>query len=240
MRRYRVVAATLVALAVLLAACSGNGSDATPSVEASPVPPGSEQAPAEDAAASPSAAAPGEPDVSEGSGDAAQPPQDEAEASDGAGGDTGQQSTLAPLQDGGPVGANAAAYLRGDRARVVLEIDLQDGASLPDGVMAHVREVLARESNASVEVQTGDATATRRDAWTADQLRAAAGETRSVAHGDDTRGAPPAGAARPLRGRQRARPRVRLVERGGVPRPVVGPDHRPAVRRPDRTRRHDP
>ena len=100
--------------------------------------------------------------------------------------DGGQQPSLAPLADDGPVGANAAAYLRGDRPRVVLEIDTQEGASLPDGVVAHVRDVLARESNATVEVQTGAATGTRQDAWTADQLRTAADETRTVAHGDDT------------------------------------------------------
>ncbi len=92
---------------------------------------------------------------------------------------------LTQVLDAGPVGANGAAYLRGDRPVVILEIDVQEGAVLSDATVEHVRSVLARESNASVEVRRGPATTTRNEAWTADQLRAAASSTRDVAHSDE-------------------------------------------------------
>lgn len=109
-----------------------------------------------------------------------QPAEDEQPAAEE------QPAALAPVTDDGPVGANAAAYLRGDRPTVVLEIDRQDGVNLPASVIDHVASVLARESNANVEVRTGSAVTTRRDVWSAAQLRAAADATRDVAHDDQT------------------------------------------------------
>lgn len=190
MSRLRSLAvAALLALAV--AACSDGDLLPDDILTASPLPgetPTAGEAPGADGPTEPPAddATTGD-DTADGGGDQGTDGDtgtDAATDDDGdQGGDVGQ--ALSDLVDDGPIGANAAAYLRGDRPRVVLEIDTQDGVSLSDGVIDHVRSILARESNASVEVATGAATSTERDTWTADQLRAAADESRSVAHGDD-------------------------------------------------------
>ena len=194
MRSVRSLALAVV-LALVVAACGSElVPDDLPLATGEPTPSASGPASGDPADGTEAA---DDPDAGDGSGgtdgdDGGTDTGDDQGASDGDGGGNGAgteaepQPNLTSVQDDGPVGANAAAYLRGDRPRVVLEIDVQDGARFGDGVVAHVRDVLARESNATVEVQLGAATSTRRDAWTPDQLRAAADETRSVAHSDDT------------------------------------------------------
>lgn len=194
MSRLRNLALAAV-LAAAVAACSGGDVLPTDILTASPLPaetPSAADAPGDGATAAPADDATAGDDAAGDDGDD-QGADTDGDGSTGDGGDPGGGGTtggddgpaLSELRDDGPVGTNAAAYLRGDRPRVVLEIDTQDGASLPAGVIDHVRSILARESNASVEVATGPATATGRDTWTTDQLRAAADETRSIAHGDD-------------------------------------------------------
>lgn len=194
MHRLRMLVLAVL-LALVAAACSA---EVLPDDPGTPVPspaPG-EVAPDADATADDA------PDA--GSGDQADPVQDDGDQAGGGSTDSGaadggeqgggsdgftggtDDPKLSALSDGGPVGANAAAYLRGDRPRVVLEVDVQDGAQLPSGVLDHLRSVFGRESAATVELVTGPATGTRRDAWTADQLRVAAAETRTVAHDDGT------------------------------------------------------
>lgn len=143
--------------------------------------------PGQDDSAAPGAT--GDPSTNEdagGGGDA----QDDAGAGqdDGAAGN-GEQApgdeaaVLTDVGDSGPVGANAAAYLRGDRARVVIEVDSQ--SPLPDGVLGHLRSILERESNSAVELAAGAAVGESRDVWTTDQVRAAAGATRDQPQSDD-------------------------------------------------------
>lgn len=150
------------------AATTGDGADAADAEAADDGAATDEQAPADEA--------PGD----------EQPPAEEQPQADDQPAEQPAAPALTPVVDDGPVGANAAAYLRGDRPTVILEIDRQEGVNLPDSVVDHVASVLARESNANVEVRTGSAVTTRRDVWSADQLRAAADATRDVAHDDRT------------------------------------------------------
>ena len=192
--------ALLLALAVALvvAACGPAATDGPAVVEGSLLP---STAPTEAAGDATTAPAPsGQPTTTDGtaaptSGDGGQQPDQQADQTGGGtdgtsgssgGGDSGQQPQLTALVDDGQVGANAAAYLRGDRPRAVLEVDVQDGANLPAGVLDHVRSILDRESASTVELRTGTADVGRRDAWSADQLRAAADQLRDTAHADDT------------------------------------------------------
>lgn len=185
--------ALAVLLAVAVAACSDGDLLPDDVLTASPLPGQTATAgdePGGDGATEAPAA-----DPTAGDGGGGEAAGEDTGGDDGAGGDGDQGGdgtqdgdagpALSELRDDALVGTNAAAYLRGDRPRVVLEIDVQEGANLSSGVIDHVRSILARESNASVEVATGAATSTQRDTWTADQLRVAADETRSVAHGDD-------------------------------------------------------
>lgn len=185
MRGLRMLVLAVV-MALVAAACSSDTLPEPPIATGSPVPDAVVTAPADEPT---SDEAPDDAGQEEGGGSADEAADGEGSSGDdgddgGSDGDGQQPAQLTTLQDGAAVGTNAAAYLRGDRPRVVLEIDIQEGANFPNSVIDHVSSILARESNASVEVQTGAATSTRRDAWTPDQLRAAAAETRTVAHSD--------------------------------------------------------
>jgi hypothetical protein len=115
-----------------------------------------------------------EPGSTEGSGD------DVPKATDQGGTD------LTPVDDRGRVGANGRAYLRGDRSRTIIEVDAQEGASVDDDAIAHLRDTLARVSDRDEMVFAGGETFTsERREWSRDDLRAAA-ESHRDNYSDDT------------------------------------------------------
>jgi hypothetical protein len=93
---------------------------------------------------------------------------------------------LTAISDRGGVGTNGPAYLRGDRGQLVLEVDIQPGTSLSNGVLQHVSSILDRESAASVAVDSGPVRAGQQAVWSVAQLRALAASERDIASTDAT------------------------------------------------------
>lgn len=87
---------------------------------------------------------------------------------------------LTEVDDDGPVGANGRAYLRGDRGRVVVEVDVQDGASLPSGALDHLRATLAGLTASEVVLDVDGVFASERTDWSTADLRATSDATRDV------------------------------------------------------------
>lgn len=107
----------------------------------------------------------------------------------GSGGDGAGPGPAGPaLNDLGPVGANGWAMLRASVARLVVEIDAQQGAAPDDRAVAHLRQVLAGvvDKPAGITVDTGGTFASDRTSWTTEALRAVAGEHRDHRSGGDT------------------------------------------------------
>lgn len=82
-----------------------------------------------------------------------------------------------PALDGsGAVGSFADDVLRADRsARIEVRVRTQSGAEPRQGTLDHLASVLRQVSGGKEVVVTGGTVAERRDAWTADDVRAAAG-----------------------------------------------------------------
>lgn len=84
----------------------------------------------------------------------------------------------------GPPGSAAAFYLRAAPATsIVLEVSAEAGAEPAGGTVDHVRATLAEVSGKPVSVAGGGALPSR-EAWTADELRAAADAASSASQGE--------------------------------------------------------
>jgi hypothetical protein len=88
----------------------------------------------------------------------------------------------------GPLGSLCRTYLRGDVPRLVIEVDAQQGAALPEGVLAHLSDALAAvvDKPGGVVVQDGGGVPGGAQPWTLDAVRSLAAATRDVPHGGDT------------------------------------------------------
>jgi len=83
------------------------------------------------------------------------------------------------LDGSGPPGSFAPSVLRADRsARVEVQVLTQPGAEPRRGTLDHLAAVLRQVTGGKEVVLTGGTVAAQRDAWTAAELRAAAGDVR--------------------------------------------------------------
>lgn len=94
---------------------------------------------------------------------------------------------LTPADDGASVGANARAILREDRPTLVIEIDVQEGASVDQAAVDHLANVLGGvvRKPGGIVFEGGNTFASNDTSWTADDLRAAVAANRSTATTDD-------------------------------------------------------
>ena len=174
----RRVAATLAAVALVVAACGDDGTTAEPATSSTgtlATLPGGQ----------PVTTATGEQTtVTTAAGSAVPAPTT-----------TAVPPTITPAEPGGPppatldanvpVGHFAAALLRPDLSeRLVVEVHVEDRSALRQGTVDHVAEVLGQVSGKPVEVVTGgDPEGGARD-WTADELRQVADAGATVAQGN--------------------------------------------------------
>lgn len=108
---------------------------------------------------------------------------------DGSGGGGGQDAGVSttPADDLGGVGANGRAYLRGDRTRLIVEVDVQEGASLDQAALDQLRSVIDRVADKNeIVFSGGNAFASDRREWTTADLRAAAEQHRQHFSDDST------------------------------------------------------
>lgn len=177
----RVLAA--VAVAATVVACGGatpgptEGLTATPDVTDRPVPPGSTPAPPPGSPATDGATA------GDGSG-AGAAPQDGGTSEQADGADAG---ALTPLDDLGPVGLNGRAMLRGDRPRLVVEVDVQEGVTPDRAAVDHLLSTLGAHADkpGGITLAGGNTFASDRTDWTAADLRDVASAHRSTSSGDE-------------------------------------------------------
>ena len=107
--------------------------------------------------------------------------------SDGTGGPAGTPTTAVstPVDDSGRVGANGPAMLRDDRTRILLEIDIQEGARVDQDAVAHLASIIERYTGKDV-VETGGNTFTSSEReWTTAKLSEAVAANRSTASDSD-------------------------------------------------------
>lgn len=106
----------------------------------------------------------------------------------GGAGDGGGTPAATPADDLGRVGANGRAYLRGDRTRLVIEVDIQEGANLSQEALSHlgsvIREVVDKPDG--IDFAGGNTFSSDRREWTAADLRAAAEQNRQRFTDDTT------------------------------------------------------
>lgn len=153
-----------------------DGAIPSPGVTEGPVPPGGEPTPPPGAPATAGEdAAP--PDGATGTG----------ATGDGATGDDGAAAERTPLDDLAPVGFNGRAMLRGDRPRLVVEIDVQEGLSPSQEAIDHLVATLAEHADkpAGITLTGGNTFSSDRTGWTAADLRAVASTHRSTSSGDE-------------------------------------------------------
>ena len=97
---------------------------------------------------------------------------------------TVEPATPASPDVSGPPGSAAAFYLRAaPAASIVLEVSAESGAEPAGRTVDHVQATLAEVSGKSVTVAGGGALPSR-EAWTADELRAAADAASSASQGE--------------------------------------------------------
>lgn len=92
-----------------------------------------------------------------------------------------------PVNDAGGVGANGRAMLRGDRSRLVIEIDVQQGVTVDQAAVDHMVAEVSRyvDKSEGVVLAGGNTFASDRTQWTVGDLRDAAAANRST-FSDDT------------------------------------------------------
>ncbi|MDX1509875.1 MAG: hypothetical protein R3249_00875 [Nitriliruptorales bacterium] len=98
------------------------------------------------------------------------------------GGPDGTPTSAAPtpVDDQGRVGANGPAMLRDDRSRIVLEIDIQEGARVDQDAVAYLASIIERYSGKDV-VETGGNTFTSSEReWTIAKLNEVVAANRST------------------------------------------------------------
>lgn len=171
----------LVAAAVLATACAGAG-DVVEDVASQASTAADDVASAVDDAASDVEQQPsGEPGPTTGepapTGGAPAPPEPTSTPT--------RAPATTPVDDDGPLGANALAMLRGDRPRLVLEVDVQSGAALSQAALDHLVDELSRHLDKSEITFAGaNEVASDDESWTVDDLRAAVAENRTTASDD--------------------------------------------------------
>lgn len=186
-----------VALSALTVACGTTVEDVTGGIEdvasevqsALPEVPGDgsagdggapDQPPTDDGGADTGQAAPGSPDGATAGGE---PP---ATGTDGNG--NGQDTTArTPADDLGRVGANARALLRGDRRKLVVEVDVQAGQQADQQAVAHMAQQLLQHADkpGGVDFVGGNTFQSDRTEWTSADLRAVAQANRQTRTTDD-------------------------------------------------------
>ncbi len=186
-RRVPRVAASLLLAALALAACTGQdpviedipiGCGSNPEGTVSPTDPEGGPtggATARDDQGTPRAPSPGETGGdTDGSGSGDVPPPTEA-------------LDITPADDNASVGANARAILREDRPTLVIEIDVQEGASVDRAAVDHLANVLGGvvRKPGGIVFEGGNTFASNDTSWTADDLRGAVAANRSTATSDD-------------------------------------------------------
>jgi len=87
--------------------------------------------------------------------------------------------------DRGRVGANGTAMLRDDRDRILLEIDVQDGASVDRDAVAHLVSLVGRYSGKQVVESGGNTFGSGEREWTTAKLDEAVAANRSTASTGD-------------------------------------------------------
>jgi len=173
LRRLTLVLATAFALT----ACAGGSEiiDGTPGT----------------ASDAPGTSAPTEPGATPGSSDVPTGPDGSPLASE-----PGQQPTGAPdstataepaesssVDDAGRVGVNGPAMLRGDRPRLVIEVDVQEGVVFDQAALDHLVDEVARhvDKPQGIVFAGSNTFAADRTAWTSSDLRDVATANRSTA-----------------------------------------------------------
>lgn len=96
--------------------------------------------------------------------------------------DTNAPQAPTPVNDAGGVGANGRAMLRGDRARLVIEIDVQEGVTVDQAAVDHLVDEVSRHVDKSQGIVfVGSNTfASDRTEWTAADLREVAAANRTT------------------------------------------------------------
>lgn len=171
---------TLLAAAAVFAACTGTPDLAVPPTGAPTGPPGTTGAPTAGSDQGPPPTGPvgtagptssdttstGNADTGGEPGSEPQPPAD-----------------LTPVNDGGGVGANGRALLRGDRPRLVIEVDVQQGVSVTAAALDHLVDEVSRhvDKPSGIVFAGGNEFASDRTQWTAGDLREAAAANRTTA-----------------------------------------------------------
>ena len=145
-----------------------------------------EEAASEIADAASGSASPGGSDGSDGPGGGGEPAPSGGASEGGGEGDAGASST--PADDLGGVGANGRAYLRGDRARLVIEVDVQEGASIDQAALDHLTATIQQvaDKGDGIAFAGGNTFASDRREWSRDDLRAAAEANRESYTDDGT------------------------------------------------------
>jgi hypothetical protein len=166
-----------IATAVALTACAGAGEivDGIPGVGSEP--PGTSM-PTDPGATSGPSDVPTGPD---GSPLATEPGQQASGVPEPTA--TGQTPASAAVDDGGRVGANGPAMLRGERPRLVIEVDVQQGVTFDQAALDHLVDEVARhvDKPEGIVFAGSNAFASDRTEWTASDLRDVAAANRSTA-----------------------------------------------------------
>ncbi|MBW3619457.1 MAG: hypothetical protein KY461_04380 [Actinobacteria bacterium] len=102
-------------------------------------------------------------------------------------GESGADAGLTPVDDLAGVGANGRAMLRGDRGRLVVEVDVQEGLEPSQEAIDHLLATLRQQVDkpGGVELAGGNTFSSDRTQWTAADLRDVGAAQRSTSSGDD-------------------------------------------------------
>jgi hypothetical protein len=182
MRPFRHVALVLV-VAVLVTSC-GSARDLVDDVPGVTIQP-SDQV---DGATDPTSTGdPTSPEPDSGSPDTATDP-DVAPTRPPGSTATDQVPQATPVSDGGAVGANGPAMLRGDRARLVIEVDVQEGVAMDQAAVDHLVDELRRhvDKPGGITFAGGNTFASDRTEWSVGDLREAAAANRTTSSTADS------------------------------------------------------
>lgn len=100
---------------------------------------------------------------------------------------TEQNPQTTPVNDAGAVGVNGPAMLRGDRAQLVIEIDVQQGITVDQAAVDHLVDEVRRhvDKPGGITFAGGNTFASDRTEWSAGDLREAAAANRTTSSTGD-------------------------------------------------------
>lgn len=100
---------------------------------------------------------------------------------------TEQIPQTTPVNDAGAVGVNGPAMLRGDRAQLVIEIDVQQGITVDQAAVDHLVDEVRRhvDKPGGITFAGGNTFASDRTEWSAGDLREAAAANRTTSSTGD-------------------------------------------------------